>query len=89
MLPFWEAAPEGQPVDHTPLGGYSDRQVGWQRWQARHNRDAPVGPSDSTVVRSGQPEDRDLANFLRAVAEACSPQRFREENAVVRFISLS
>ncbi len=32
---------------------------------------------------------RDLANFLRAVAEACSPQRFREENAVVRFISLS
>ena len=31
----------------------------------------------------------DLANFLRAVAEACSPQRFREENAVVRFISLS
>ena len=32
---------------------------------------------------------RDLANFLRAVAEACSPQRFREENAAVRFISLS
>ena len=32
---------------------------------------------------------RALANFLRAVAEACSPQRFREENAVVRFISLS
>ena len=32
---------------------------------------------------------RDLASFLRAVAEACSPQRFREENAVVRFISLS
>ena len=32
---------------------------------------------------------RDLANFLRAVAEACSPQRFREENAVVRYISLS
>ena len=32
---------------------------------------------------------RDLANFLRAVAEACSPQRFREENAVVRFISRS
>ena len=31
---------------------------------------------------------RDLANFLRAVAEACSPQRFREENAAVRFISL-
>ena len=30
-----------------------------------------------------------LANFLRAVAEACSPQRFREENALVRFISLS
>ena len=29
------------------------------------------------------------ANFLRAVAEACSPQRFREENAVVRFISRS
>ena len=30
---------------------------------------------------------RDLANnFLRAVAEACSPQRFREENAVVRFM---
>ena len=28
-----------------------------------------------------------LANFLCAVAEACSPQRFREENAVVRFIS--
>ncbi len=24
---------------------------------------------------------RDLANFLRAVAEACTPQRFREENA--------
>ena len=32
---------------------------------------------------------RALANFLRAVAEACSPQRFREENAVVRFISRS
>ncbi len=27
--------------------------------------------------------------WSRAVAEACSPQRFREENAVVRFISLS
>jgi hypothetical protein len=32
---------------------------------------------------------RDLANFLRAVAEACSTQRFLEENAAVRFISLS
>jgi hypothetical protein len=32
---------------------------------------------------------RDLASFLRAVTEACGPQRFREENAVVRFISLS
>ena len=32
---------------------------------------------------------RDRANFLRAVAEACIPQRFREENAAVRFISLS
>ena len=32
---------------------------------------------------------RDLANFLRAVAEACGPQHLREENAVVRFISLS
>ena len=32
---------------------------------------------------------RDLANFLRAVAEACSPHRFRVENAVVRYISLS
>jgi hypothetical protein len=32
---------------------------------------------------------RPCPNFLRAVAEACSPQRFREENAVVRFISLS
>jgi hypothetical protein len=31
---------------------------------------------------------RDLASFLRAVAEARSPQRFREENADVRFISL-
>ncbi len=30
-----------------------------------------------------------LRTFLRAVAEACSPQRFREENALVRFISLS
>ena len=24
---------------------------------------------------------------LRAVAEACSPQRFREENAAVKFVS--
>jgi hypothetical protein len=32
-------------------------------------------------------DHRDLANFLRAVAEACSPQRFREANAGVRFIS--
>ena len=32
---------------------------------------------------------RALATFLRTVAEACSPQRFREENAVVRFISRS
>ncbi len=32
-----------------------------------------------------------LASFLRAVAEACSPQRFREpeENADVSFIPLS
>jgi hypothetical protein len=30
-----------------------------------------------------------LRTFLRAVAEACSPQRFREENAAVRFISHS
>ncbi len=28
---------------------------------------------------------RDLASFLLAVAEAWSPQRFREENAVARF----
>ncbi len=41
-----------------------------------------------THIASGSGH-RDLANFLRAVAEACSPQRFREENAVVRFISLS
>ncbi len=39
------------------------------------------------LVTDSDPDD--LANFLRAVAEACSPQRFREENAVVRFISLS
>jgi hypothetical protein len=30
-----------------------------------------------------------FANFLFAVAEACSPQRLREENAVVRFASRS
>ena len=38
----------------------------------------------SDRVRLGH---RDLASFLRAVAEAFSPQRFREENAVVSFIS--
>ena len=30
-----------------------------------------------------------LRTFSAPFAEACSPQRFREENAVVRFISLS
>jgi hypothetical protein len=41
------------------------------------------------AIASGSGHRDDLASFLRAVAEACSPQRFREENAVVRFISLS
>ena len=42
-----------------------------------------------TVAQTVRLGHRDLASFLRAVAEACSPQRFREENAVVRFISRS
>ncbi len=44
------------------------------------------------AIASGFQGHRDLANFLRGavqVAEAFSPQRFCEENAVVRFISLS
>ncbi len=41
------------------------------------------------AIASGSGHRDDLASFLRAVAEACSHQRFREENAIVRFISLS
>ena len=70
----------------------SSKAAGYSRVRP-HSAEGRRGPFSSLPffscrhrVRLGH---RDLANVIRAVAEACSPQRFREENAVVGFISLS
>ena len=59
--------------------------------QQPFNKQLPLwrGAAAAYCRNGGGTVSQALANFLRAVAEACSPQRFREENAVVRFISLS